>query len=198
MHHYRNSPRVSPNSFHRLLANYRVHIWEVRNDQGLHSTSRHYLTCSLITRQVARRALKFALQKLPPKRIGQFQAEMKPAMEGEGDDDEDPDGLDSAISDCQIQQFQILITQKVPTIHDDDFRAPTPYTAPPWWKKSEIKKVGIRQVEGVACGTGLSHGQSLPDPAVPEHHEGSCQSRRRLPSFHSLHSTTLVEGDRSC
>ena len=44
-------------------------------------------------------------EKLPPNRIGQFQAEMKPAMEGEGDDDEDPDGLDSAISpgDCQIR-----------------------------------------------------------------------------------------------
>ena len=85
-------------------------------------------------------------------------------MEGEGDDDEDPDGLDSAISDCQIQQFQILITQKVPTIHDDDFQAPTPYTAPPWWRKSEIKKVGIRRVEGVA-GRGspmVSHCQIQP------------------------------------
>ena len=47
----------------------------------------------------------------------------------------------------QIQLF--LTTQKVPSIPDDDFRAPTPYTAPLRWRKSETVVVGIQRVDGI-------------------------------------------------
>ena len=61
-------------------------------------------------------------------------------------------GQDAAIvsSSCQIQQF--LTTQKVPAIQDDDFLAPTPYTAPRKWRKSETEIAGIQWMDGIGVG----------------------------------------------
>ena len=165
-------------------------------------------------RQVARRARNFAPPKLPPKRnarIGQFQAKPKLAMEGEGDDDEDPDGL-MLKNGSLIQHFLVVMRvnaseeedilapfpnsappssarwrmsdpdtlwtqhvyevggqdtptvlshrhfrpflsiQNVPAGSDDDFLAPTPYTAPPRWKKSETEQAGKQQVDRIEVG----------------------------------------------
>ena len=66
----------------------------------------------------------------------------------EGDDDEDPDGWDGTMS--LIQQF--LNTKEVSATQDDDFLAPIPYTAPPWWRKSENEVAGIQRVDGIGDG----------------------------------------------
>ena len=46
-------------------------------------------------------------------------------------------------SHCQTQP--LLSTQNVPASADDDFLAPTPYTAPLTWRKSETEEAGIHQ-----------------------------------------------------
>ena len=72
-------------------------------------------------------------------------------MEGD-DDDEDPDKRGPAMvpSDSVIPRF--LPTKKIPAISADDFLAPTPHIAPPRWRKSKTKVVGIQQVVGYVVG----------------------------------------------
>ena len=92
-------------------------------------------------------------------------------MEGEGDDDDDPDGRYGAMvpSETLIQQFLIMFTKKVPSTQDDDFLALIPYTAPPWWRKSETEVAGTRQVDGIGVAGG-------DNPMLPSH----CQTQQFL------------------
>ena len=52
----------------------------------------------------------------------------------------------------QIQQFLTVTTRNVLADPDDDFLAPTPYIAPPWWRKSDNEEAGIEQGHGMEVG----------------------------------------------
>ena len=119
-------------------------------------------------------------------------------MDGEGDDDEDPDGGDGAMVPSEILIQQILITKKVPSTQDDDFLAPIPYTAPPWWRKSETEVAGTQRVEGIGVA-------GRDNPMVLSH----CQTQQSLITKKVLstqdddflapilYSTTMVEEVRN-
>ena len=69
-------------------------------------------------------------------------------MDGVGGQD-----FTTAPGHCLIQRF--LVTKKFPVGLSDDFLAPSPYTAPRMWRKSENGVVGIERVNGlevVGCG----------------------------------------------
>ena len=57
-------------------------------------------------------------------------------------------------SHCQIQRF--LIAKKFPACSADEFLAPSPYTAPQLWRKSETVVAGIEMVDGIGVGEGVT------------------------------------------
>ena len=69
----------------------------------------------------------------------------------EGDDDDDPDGQDGAMTPGPIHSLiqPVLATKKLTASADDVFLAPTTHTAPPRWRKTEAVKTVILQVDGV-------------------------------------------------
>ena len=57
-------------------------------------------------------------------------------------------------SHYQIQHF--LVAQKFPASSADDFLAPSPYSAPQLWRKSETVVAGIEMVDGIGVGEGVA------------------------------------------
>ena len=94
---------------------------------------------------------KYCSRQKQHKSSGSFRQE-KPAMEGDGgDDDEDPDGRDNAMVPNEIlaQQLLLMIAKKVPTAKDDDFLAPILLHSTTKVEEVRTKAAGIQPVDGI-------------------------------------------------
>ena len=87
-------------------------------------------------------------------------------------------------SHSQIQPF--LSTQIIPASADDDFLAPTPYTAPLKWRKSETEEAGIQQVDGSDSKNWQTFWRPWEDsPLAGKVEEGAMTDERSKPYFSS-------------